>query len=101
MRFDDETNATDPVNLTRHAEERLRQRGYRERDLAIVLNYGTTCDEAVVLTDADVSRAIAEKKREIRDLERLRGTALVVEGSVATTVYRPDRRRMRRFLSRR
>lgn len=87
--------------LSAHAEKRLRQRGYRERDIQTMMSYGTVCAEAVVLTAENVSQAIETKKREIQDLERLRGTAMVVQEWVVVTMYRPDRHRWRRFLSRR
>ena len=101
MRLADEANGIQLPTLSDHAEERLRQRGYRERDVETVIAYGTLCADAIVLTDKDVRRAIETKKREIQDLERLRGTAVVVQDGVVATVYRPGRRRMRRFLSRR
>lgn len=101
MRFTKEAKTVTLPALSAHAQQRLRQRGYRERDIEMVMIYGTVCADAVVLTDRDVRRAIETKKREIQDLEHLRGTAVIVQDGVVATVYRPDRRRMRRFLSRR
>lgn len=101
MRLEDELGRIQLPTLSEHAEARLRQRGYRERDVEAVIAYGTECAEAIVLTDKDVRRAIEAKKRESQDLERLRGTTVVVQDGVVATVYRPDRPRMRRFLSRR
>lgn len=63
--------------------------------------HGTVCAEAIVLTDKDVRKAIEARKREIQDLERLRGTAVVVNDETIATIYRPDQARLRRFLSRR
>lgn len=90
---------SDPV-VSKHAAARLRQRGYRDRDVEVVLAHGTHLNEATVLTDEDAARAIAAKKREIHELERLRGTAVVVADGVVASVYRPDRRRLRRFMGR-
>jgi hypothetical protein len=86
--------------MSQHAEVRLRQRGYRDRDVDVVLAHGTPLDEATVLTDEDVARAISAMKREIRDIERLRGTAVILADGVVASVYRPDRRRLRRFMGR-
>lgn len=86
--------------LSQHAEVRLRQRGYRDRDVEVVLAHGTSLNEATVLTDEDVARAISAKKREIHDLERLRGTAVILADGVVASIYRPDRRRLRRFMGR-
>lgn len=101
MRFRDEASPVELSLHSRHAEECLRQRGYRERDLETVMACGTVCAEAIVLTGKDVNRAIEATKREIQNLERLRGTSVIVQGGVVKTVYRPDRRRIRRFLARR
>jgi len=73
--------------LTRHAEARIRQRGLRERDVALVLDAATPlADEAWLLTAADADRAIAIRKREIEQLQRLRGCKVVVSGDAVVTV---------------
>lgn len=87
--------------LTRHAEARLRQRGLRDRDLALLLDSATPlADDAWLLMDADADREIARRKREIEQLQRLRGCKVVVAGDVIITVchMRPDagRRALRR-----
>ncbi len=84
--------------LTHHAQVRMRQRGYRVFDIDLVHRYGTEGQEAVVLTRSDVERGVRRLKREIQALERLNGTAVVTAGEVVQTVYRPKKRRMRRFL---
>jgi hypothetical protein len=95
--LDAQANAT---VISRHAETRLRQRGFRDQDVEVVLVHGTPLNEATVLTDADVASAVAAKKREIHDLERLRGTAVILADGVVASVYRPSRRRLRRFMGR-
>ena len=84
--------------LTRHGTERLRQRGYRKADLCVVLREGTPTGNAVLLTDRDVEARIADCRRLIRQLERLRGTAVVLAGDRVLSVYRPSRRKLKRFL---
>ena len=86
--------------LTRHAEERLRQRGLRESDIEFVLGCGTATAECVLLTDKDVAREIDECRRRIARLERLRGLAVFVAESVVVTIFRPDRVQARRLLGR-
>lgn len=48
-----------------------------------------------MLTNRDVEREIALRKREIQKLERPRGTKLVVEGDTLVTAYtsRPSEQR--------
>lgn len=87
-----------PSRTQTHAQKRLRQRGFRQCDVELVLANGVDCDEATVLTDQAARQAIAVRKQEIIALERLRGAAVVVAGDAIATVYRPGRGRMRRFL---
>ena len=91
-----------PHGLSAHALMRLRQRGLHASDVEVVLANGTEYDEAVVLTAADVAESIAVRKREIADLERLSGAAVILAGAgLVATVYRPDSRRMQRLQGRR
>jgi len=86
--------------MSAHARARVRQRGYREDDIQLVLAHGTDGDEAVVLTDADAEREIEQLKHRIHRLERLRGTAVIFSDATVVSVYRPDRLRLRRLLGR-
>ncbi len=87
--------------FTRHAEVRIRQRGLRESELALVLDAATPlADDAWLLTTADVDREIAQRKHEIEQLQRLRGCKVVLSGDSIVTVchMRPaaERRALRR-----
>jgi hypothetical protein len=88
----------DPVT-TRHAEARMRQRGLRDSDLGLLLDAATrVAPDALLMTDADVTREIARRKGEIQRLERLRGCKAVVEGDVVITVYHTHLRERRQTL---
>ena len=88
--------------LAHHAEQRIRQRGLKEDDLSMLLECSSAIDREVLqLLDGDVEREITKRKREIRQLERLRGCQVVVAGRVVVTAYRPSRRRTQRNLRRR
>ncbi len=89
---------TADLHLTRHAEGRIRQRGVRERDLDLMIEHGTLTDDGVLLTRRDVAAAISEHRRAIAQLERLKGTALILDGATVLSVYRPDREKSRRML---
>ena len=76
------------LELTRHGEARMRQRGYRDADVALVLNAATmVADDAYILTNQDAAREIARRKREIQLLERLRGSKIIVKGTTLVTLY--------------
>jgi hypothetical protein len=81
---------------TPHTNVRMRQRGLRDADLELVMSSATrVAADAYLMTASDVAREIAERKREIQRLERLRGLKVVVAGDAIVTVYhaRPNDRR--------
>ncbi|PIP97608.1 MAG: hypothetical protein COW75_04955 [Rhodobacterales bacterium CG18_big_fil_WC_8_21_14_2_50_71_9] len=89
------------LGLTRHAEERIRQRGLRDHDLALLLDAATPlADDAWLMMDADADREIARRKREIEQLQRLRGCKIVVSGDAIVTVCHMRPTTVRRSLRR-
>jgi hypothetical protein len=84
---------------SRHAEKRLNQRGIRSHDVDLLLNSATrVAQDAYLLTNGDVEREIVRRKKEIQQLERLRGLKLVVEGDILVTAYRSKKADQRRTL---
>lgn len=76
------------VHFTRHAEVRMRQRGFRNADIVLALSVATqVADDAFLLTDQDTAREIERRKREIQQLERLRGSKIIIEGDALVTLY--------------
>lgn len=85
------------LSLTHHAETRMRQRGYKDEDVDLVFRVGTrVADDAFLLTDKDAARAIRKRKQEIQQLERLRGSQVIVEGETLITLYHTTMRPRRR-----
>lgn len=75
--------------ITQHADARIRQRGLRDADLALLLSAATAvAPDAYLLTAADAEREIRRRKREIEQIERLRGCKVVVDGGTIISVYR-------------
>lgn len=84
------------LSFTRHAETRMRQRGFRNADIGLVLSVATrVAEDAFFLSDKDAAREIERRRREIQQLERLRGTKLIVEGENVITLYNSDRKQSR------
>lgn len=79
------------LHFTDHAEARMRQRGFRKADIYLVLRVATrVADDAFFLTDKDAAREIERRRREIQQLERLRGSKLIVEDGALVTLYHAD-----------
>ena len=73
---------------TRHAEQRIRQRGFHDQDSEIILHFGTSLDDmSVILLNKDVDRETALLKSQIKNLERLRNCKAVVAGDKLITCY--------------
>lgn len=73
---------------SRHAETRMGQRGIRRRDIPLVLALGTQVEDGTwILLRRDVAREIDIRKREIRELERLKNCKVVTLGGHVITAY--------------
>ena len=75
--------------LSYHAEVRMRQRGLRNEDVALILRCASDIgDDVYFLSRKDADREIRQRKQEIQALERLCGQKLVVADSTVVTCYR-------------
>jgi hypothetical protein len=84
------------LRFTHHAEARLRQRGFRNGDVSLVLSVATrVTEDAFFLSDKDATREIERRRNEIQQLERLRGTKVIVDGESIITIYKCDRKNLR------
>ncbi len=87
------------LTLTRHAEARMRQRGLRDADIPVLLAVATPlAHDAWLVRDADAEREIARRKREIEQLQRLRGCKIVVSDDAIITVCHMRKRPARHAL---
>ena len=77
------------LDITRHGEARMSQRGFRRSDLDVLLALATEMGgDRLMLRARDADRAIAELKRRMAMLQRLRNTVLVIsEGSLVTAYH--------------
>ncbi len=86
---------------SRHAETRMRQRGFRYSDLVCVLDHGSLIgDDTYFLSRKDVDREIRQHKREIQRLERLKNSKIVIKGETIVTCCRSHLRDQKRLLRR-
>jgi hypothetical protein len=65
----------------------MRQRGLRDSDIALLIDAAMPlADDAWLMTDAVTDREIARRKREIEQLQRLRGCKIVIADNAIVTV---------------
>ncbi|WP_171206761.1 DUF4258 domain-containing protein [Ruegeria sp. HKCCA0235A] len=95
------------LSPTRHAETRMRQRGIRDVDVYLLFEVGERVSEdAFQLTRRRAAHEITKLRRKIQQIERLRGTKLIVEEGTLITVCHehhsanPDKRSKRNRRSR-
>ncbi len=79
--------------FSKHFETRMNQRGLRKEDIDILLNIADRiAPDAYLMTNEVTDQEIARRKREIQQLERLRGKKLIVEGKTVITGYHARQR---------
>lgn len=89
------------LSYSDHASARIRQRGFSESDVELIVLVGTPVEaDAVLLREQDADREIRHHKREIQRLERLKNAKVIVNGETVVTVYNVGRHRQRATLRR-
>lgn len=80
-------------SITQHADRRMNQRGIRKEDIGLILAAADqVASDAYLMTNEIVDEEIARRKKEIHQLERLRGKKLIVERDTVITTYHATRR---------
>ena len=87
------------MNISNHAEIRMQQRGMLERDIQLVLDYGTETSDGIFLRRKDIKSAEHNLKKMLQRLNRLAGSYVVLDGENIVTAYRPDAWRAKRILA--
>ena len=76
------------LTVTRHGETRMRQRGFRNVDLEVILTHGTDIGHnRIMLKRRDAAKRISELKKEIAMYERLTDKTIVVSENHLVTAY--------------
>jgi hypothetical protein len=89
------------MHTTQHAKVRMKQRGLRVDDLSLVVDTAEhITPNKLFMTAAAADRAIARRKQEIQQLERLKGKLLVVDGNTIITVYHTVKKQEKSLLRR-
>ena len=83
------------MELTKHIRIRCQQRGIKEADLDLIVQYGTETSEGVFLTGKDVAEAERELKHLMNRIEKLKGVFVATDGDVGKTAFRPKKQQHR------
>lgn len=86
------------LEFTRHGQKRIRQRGRREFDISLIVEYGTETSEGYYLLDKDVTEIEREAKFLLKQLHRLKGSLAVVDGKEVITTFKPNEKQRKKLL---
>lgn len=90
------------VRISQHANARCRQRGLTLAAVALVMEFGEGVDDGYLMT-AKVMRSackalsIQRRRKDIQKLDHLRDVAVIDVDDTILTVYRADKKRIRRL----
>jgi hypothetical protein len=86
------------MNITKHAEQRLQQRGLIHSDLDMIIRHGTETKDGYILRRTDVQAIERDLKKLIERFYRLEGKHVVVEREHVITAYHPSKEKERKVL---
>jgi len=86
------------IIASRHAAERLAQRGLAATDLDWALQLGREVDDGLLVLDKDADALARELERAAQRVRRLGGVRIVRDGDVLITVYRAHPAKQKRLL---
>ena len=86
------------IEMTRHAETRIRQRGIDQEDVNLIIEFGTRTNEGYVLLKKDVQKIEKLTKKLVQDLYRRVNTAVIEQGGMILSIYRLGKSKRRKML---
>jgi hypothetical protein len=94
-----ENSSANNTVLSRHAETRIRQRGFTKSNLDLIRSVGEAVNDGYVMTDHAIAQHLQALHLEMSRIERLRGVALIEGDEKVVTIYHADKARIRRLRS--
>ena len=92
------------VKPSKHGERRVQQRSFSRKSAELIRRCGTpiddVCAEVYFLRDKDIDARVNQLKREIQEIERLRGAKAVFAGDTLITILRAGRNHEKTLLRR-
>jgi hypothetical protein len=93
------SSSSSSLFLSHHAATRIRQRGLRASDVALVVAHGSPVRGGILLRTRDVATTEAEMKRTVSRLHRLAGTFVAVADDTVLSAFRPTKLQRRKMLA--
>lgn len=85
------THFIESLSVSKHAQERTRQRGFTNHDVELMCRYGTPVGDGILMT-RDAVRELAWLPSERQRVERLLGAVAIVQASTIVTVFRTSKK---------
>jgi len=88
----------DELHLTRHAVQRMAQRGFHCSDVDVIVAIGTEVRDGYLVTRKDCEDAERTLRRMPTTISRLKGKRLVTHGGTVITAYHASATEERKLL---
>jgi len=92
------------VTIWKHAEKRINQRGFKHTSAELIRRCGTLIHdpkaEVYFLRDKDAEAYVHQLKRQIQEIEQLRGCKAVFAGDTSVTIVRAGRKHKKSMIRR-
>jgi hypothetical protein len=85
--------------LSKHATCRMNQRGISQEDIETVRNHGIQIRDGYLMTRKTIAARRSDLNRELQQLDKLDGVAVIEAEQTIVTTYRTDRKTFRRLRS--
>jgi esterase/lipase superfamily enzyme len=88
------------VQLTKHAQVRIRQRGIKAIDLNFIVEHGTYTGDGYIMLRQDVARLELETKRLVQKAHKLVNKRVIADGIKIITAFHATKSQQRAALKR-
>ena len=90
---------TEQLRWSKHARQRLGQRGFKQVDEDLLTAFGEQVEDGYLMTNQAIQDARLSLKTSLQRLDHLKGATLIEADGAVVTVYRADRKRVKRLKS--
>ena len=87
------------LRWSKHARQRLGQRGFKQVDEDLFKAFGEQVEDGYLMTNQAIQDAQLSLKAALQRLDHLKGATLIEADGAVVTVYRADRKRVKRLQS--